>query len=176
MIGIVRKFDLCLFEKSFVIKKMILLAVNLQLTERSLQQELSCGIQSSPVLYPTPVRSWFRNGELVYTAFHGYPPDVSDFIMKHTILMPGVLDPVVFIATSSGSITFDTHVVNISQPMAIPSVTTVEGAREQVFNLLIGNWTCVVTNELGTDSVTHTFTSCSELTRININVCFNQYS
>ena len=72
--------------------------------------------------------------------------------------MLGVLDPVVFSAASDGGLFFNTEVNNITVPSLVPDVTTVFEAREQVYDILFGNWTCMISNDLGSSSIEYIIT------------------
>ena len=127
---------------------------------------LECEIPNDPSNPPTPqplpLQSWFKDGELVYTAPLGTIPDIEDFVMDKQVLMPGVLDPTTFTADGDGTISYSTVVMNISIPVFLPPNTTIEQARQMLFDLLLGNWTCVANNSLGTSSVTHIVRECGE--------------
>ena len=125
--------------------------------------QLDCKIQADPPIpLPTPSRSWFKDGELVYTAPLETVPDVDEYTMANPVLITGVLTPGVFSATADGTIFYNTEVENITFAMPLPPGTTVEQARVMVFDGLLGNWTCVGNNTLGSSSVTNIIRECGE--------------
>ena len=112
---------------------------------------------------PSPRRTWFKDGEQVYSAISGFTPDPSEFVMMNPILMPGVLDPITFSTLSDGSIVYNYEVENITSPQLLPpNTTTEEEAEQQVFELLLGNWTCMVNNTLGSATITYVITDCGK--------------
>ena len=115
-----------------------------------------------PLPFPTPSRSWFKDGELVYIADLETVPDVDEYTMANPVLITGVLTPDVFSATADGTIFYNTEVENITFAMPLPPGTTVEQARVMVFDGLLGNWTCVGNNTLGSSSVTNIIRECGE--------------
>ena len=116
-----------------------------------------------PIPFPYPSRSWFKDGKLVYIAPISTVPDISDYTVDNPVLKPGVLTPDVFAALSDGTILYNTQVENIIFAMPFPPGTTILQARQLVFNGLIGNWTCVANNLLGSSSVTYVIKECGEL-------------
>ena len=127
---------------------------------------LECEIPNDPSNPPTPqplpLQSWFKDGELVYTAPLDNTPDIDDFTMDNPVLIPGVLVPTTFTASADGTISYSTEVMNITFLPQLPPSTTTEQARQMLFDLLLGNWTCVANNSLGTSSVTYTIRECGE--------------
>ena len=122
--------------------------------------ELECMILKGQ---PSPLRSWFKDGELVYSAISGLDFDASDFLSDNPLLIPGVLDPTPFTALKDGIIFYNYDIMNISVPSMLPPGTTLEQATQEVFDLLIGNWTCLVNNTLGLAMVTYTIRECGKL-------------
>lgn len=116
-----------------------------------------------PIPLPTPTRSWFRNGVRVYTATLEDTPDANEFLMNNTILTLGVLDPQVFTLATDGSVTFQTAVTNITSPQLIPDIANVEEAEQELFDLLLGTWTCEASNNLETVRIMYTIRACGEL-------------
>ena len=122
---------------------------------------LECGLLNVP--QPQPRRSWFKDGELVYIALSGNTIDTTDFFMEFSILMTGVLDPSAFTATSDGTIFLDYQVENITMPQLLPPNVTIEQARQKVFDLFLGNWTCTISNTLGSATpVTYIIRDCGK--------------
>ena len=112
---------------------------------------------------PSPRRTWFKDGEQVYSAISGFTPDPSEFVMMNPILMPGVLDPITFSTLSDGSIAYNYEVENITSPQLLPpGTTTIDEAKQQVFELLLGNWTCMVSNTLGSATITYVISDCGK--------------
>ena len=128
---------------------------------------LHCEIPNEPTMpplpLPTPSRSWFKDGKLVYIAELETVPDVDEYTMDNPVLITGVLTPDVFSATTDGTILYNTQVDNITFAMPLPLGTTILQARQLVFDGLIGNWTCVANNTLGSSSVTYVIKECGEL-------------
>ena len=122
---------------------------------------LECEILGNP--QPNPLRSWFKDGELVYSAINGFSPNPSDFFMNNPILVPGVLDPITLSALSDGTIVYNYEVRNITSPQQLPPGTTEAQIEQQVFDLLLGNWTCIVNNTLGSTTITYLITDCGEI-------------
>ena len=127
---------------------------------------LECEIPNDPSNLPRPqpltLRSWFKDGELVYTTTLDTTPDIEDFVRDKPVLIIGVLYPTTFAATVDGTISYSTVVMNITFQPPLPPNTTIEQARQVLFDLLLGNWTCVANNSLGTSSVTYITRECGE--------------
>ena len=127
---------------------------------------LECDVHNDPANLPnpqpTPTRSWYKDGTLVYTAQLGVMPDATEFFMNNTILQLGVLEPKIMLLTTDGQISYNINVDNITVPALLPQGTTINHAREQVFNLLLGIWTCVVSNRFGTTFVNYTISECGK--------------
>lgn len=84
-------------------------------------------------------------------------PNLTTFITEHPILTLGLLDPVVLTSNSSGTIYYNTRVHNVTRLELLPlSITTAAQVEQLVYDLLLGNWTCVVENDMGCDSITYT--------------------
>jgi hypothetical protein len=109
---------------------------------------------------------WLRNDQLVYSSRVGeaLDPDPDFFNTdNNTILLPGVFDPNALTATSDGKLFYFDDVKNITMPDLILSdsgIRTIEEARSALFELSLGNWTCVVNSSLGIDSVTYNIREC----------------
>ena len=109
---------------------------------------LPCDVINLP--QPRPLRTWYKDGNLVYSEPSGDPVDNDEYSMENEILIPGVLEPATYSLFSDGSIRYNYAVQNISVPQFLPAnITTIEQARDEVFDLLLGNWTCAVNNSLG---------------------------
>lgn len=133
------------------------------MNRNSQPQVLRCDVRdSSSRANPSPLRSWYKDGELVYSAESFSSPDLSDYFDNHPIFTIGVLEPVVLTFTSSGTFHYNIQVENVTFPALLPPCTTLDQARQEVFDLLLGTWTCVVENTLGRDSVTYTFREAGE--------------
>ena len=107
---------------------------------------------------------WYKDGELVYsTPLEQTPNPNLDFFVENQILMPGIFDQIVLTPTIIGEIFYFYGVMNISMPDLLPpDITTLEQARQELFNLALGEWMCVVNNSLGTASVTYVIRECGE--------------
>lgn len=140
--------------------------------ERGGSLQLGCDVINDPLNpplpLPTPTRSWFKDGELIYSALLDDPPDASKFLMNNTIFVLGVLDPATLTLPSDGKIYYNTQVVNITSPSLIAHITTIDQAREEVFDFVLGNWTCVVSNNLGTVSLQHIISECGKYSLENL--------
>ena len=108
---------------------------------------LECEIHNNP--QPNPTRSWFKDGELVYSVLSGTSVSPTAYYMKYPILEFGVLEPPVFSAISDGTIYFNYEVKTIAFPDELSPNTTIEQARQMVLEHLVGNWTCKVNNTFG---------------------------
>ena len=127
--------------------------------------KLNCDVSyaTPPRPFPLPTRSWFRNGELVYTVDIGAEIDNNNFTRKHLILLPNLVEPTVFVTKTNGIIQFNTEVSEIKIP--IFGLTSTEVARDQLYDVIFGNWTCVVRNDLGSSSIEYIVTEkCGECT------------
>ena len=124
--------------------------------------ELGCTVPDEAQPRTVPTRMWFRNGELVYSSIVGRDQDPNpDFFNANPILMQLIFDPNALGAFADGMLFYVYHVTNITMPGLLPpGVTTIEEARQQLFNLAVGNWTCEVNNALGNDSVTYIVREC----------------
>ena len=127
-----------------------------------------CAINSNGAPpFPIPQRSWYKDGELVYTANDGTLPDASEYIMKYPIFMPGVLEPQALFLYDDGTIFYSIpiyFIINYNDliPDLIPDIADKEAVRRYLFNHLLGNWTCFVSNNLGNDSVSYIITDCGK--------------
>ena len=125
--------------------------------------DLDCDLtDTGTTVFPIPQRTWTRNGVPVYTANAGDNPDVMEFVMNNTVLMLGVLEPQVFSVLADGSIVFQPNVVNITTPSLIPDIPDLNAATNAVFNLLLGSWTCNISNNLGGEAITYTVRECGK--------------
>lgn len=113
---------------------------------------------------PPALRTWLKDGELVYSELDGDSIDSDEYSIENQILLPGVLDPVTFTTFGDGSIAYNYDVMNISVPAFVPEgVTTPQQARDVVFDLLLGNWTCVLNSSLGSpDPITYLIRECGK--------------
>ena len=122
----------------------------------------------SPI--PTPRRTWYKDGIIVYSNDIGTAPDPSDFFANEPILTPGVLSPITLIALLNGSLTYNTRVDNITEPQIVamhyPEINNSAAAEELIFNLLLGNWTCVLQNDVGMASVQYLVQECGKPTAL----------
>ena len=124
---------------------------------------LECDYVEAPYPIPIPQRSWYKDGELVYSAPVFSVPDASAFFAANPLLGLGALSPPPIRTLSDGSILLSNHVENITSPSLLPPGTTVEQVKEQLRTLLLGNWTCTLNNTLGDASHTHMIRECSKL-------------
>ena len=106
---------------------------------------------------PSPRQSWYKDGALVST--NGILED--DFIMNNTILMNGIFVPD-SLTTQDGGILYHTYVDNITAPQVFDELglNGTEEAEEELFSLLLGNWTCVVQNEVGMATLQYRVQEC----------------
>ena len=127
--------------------------------------ELDCTVAERGQPRSIPIRMWLRNGELVYSAPVGEDLDPNlDFFDNNTILSPGIFEPDPLTATRDGKLFYFDNVKNITMPMLLSdtSIRTIEEARSALFDLSLGNWTCVVNSSLGIDSVTYNIRECGK--------------
>ena len=132
---------------------------------------LDCDFIPHPIPRPTLQRSWFKDGEFIYSAQVGSVPwpDASDFLAANPLLAHGVLHPFSFFPFSNGTILLNIEIDNITSPFLFPPGTTLELARVQLVEQLVGNWTCVLNNTFGSASRTYTVTKkCGELIKIKL--------
>lgn len=121
-------------------------------------QSLDCGVDdpSLPRPNPLPTRTWFKDGQLISSSLYGSHADIEwTFLVENPILMIGVFNIPTFQVLTNGVITMYTGFNNITSPdlgMLAPE-TTLEQARELLFDIFLGNWTCHVNNSLGSFSV-----------------------
>ena len=75
--------------------------------------------------------------------------------MENPILISGVFNIPTLQVLSNGTITMYTGFTNITSPELgmLELETTLEQAREMLFDIFLGNWTCHVNNSLGSFSV-----------------------
>ena len=65
--------------------------------------------------------------------------------------MPGLFSPDTLIASFDGSLTYNTRVDNITSPSVLADLgIAASDVEELIFNRLLGNWTCVLQNDVGT--------------------------
>lgn len=115
---------------------------------------LECDV--APRLWPSPLISWLKDGELVSSALIGDTPAIEpSFLAANPILTFGVFDLQQFGVQSDGTVFLSTIFTNITNPKLgnLPPVTTDKQAKELLFNSFLGNWTCFVNNSLGSASV-----------------------
>ena len=121
-------------------------------------QSLDCGVDDPnlPQPNPLPTRSWFKDGQLISSAQYRSHADIElTYLMENSILLTGVFNIPTFQVLPNGTITMYTGFTNITSPelgMLEPE-TTLEQARELLFDIFLGNWTCHVNNSLGSFSV-----------------------
>jgi hypothetical protein len=89
--------------------------------------------------------------------------------------MSDSLRPTPLLAAEDGSITFTTRVNRIS---SLGSARFREGyglddARDDLFELLLGTWTCGVSNRYGFDAVSTIITDCGKI-RSAIDNCYDR--
>lgn len=123
-----------------------------------LEEDLVSG-RARPI--PTPNRIWEKDGVIVYNVTDGQNPIVainSDFyIMTNPLLRPGILDPQNFLPAISGKITFLTRVSSSTKAGVNESI-----ARDQLFDSLLGEWSCSATNVYGSDRATSAIHECGK--------------
>ena len=124
---------------------------------------LDCDFIPRPSPHPNLQRSWFKDGELVYLAPHGYSPDASDFLAANPLL-----HPFSFLPLFDGTILLNIEIENITSPILL-----------QLVEQLVGNWTCVLNNTFGSASRTYiVMEECGELiikiksSQYHTNLCF----
>lgn len=125
---------------------------------------LACQIPYGPPLaYPIPNRTWTKDATIVVNSTeHGKTPDLANLLDTQLLLMPGSLHPTPFSAAKDGSITFTTQVRRISSPTRFMEGYTLDDARNDLFEFLLGTWTCGVSNRYGFDAVSTMITDCGK--------------
>lgn len=119
-------------------------------------------IQECPRAVPIPVRAWDKDGLFVYVGLAGVEHNFrEEFLEANPLLMPGVVfPPPLDIGSSSGSLRLSTLASNLSMPMFAPPGVDQSNVRDEVFNELLGTYTCIVENEYGTDQAVTTISEC----------------
>ena len=117
-----------------------------------------CNTERAGHPYPLPraSRSWFKDGQLVSSTLIGDAVFIDEsFLMAHPILNMDVFDTPPLTLLPNGDVIMYLGLRNITSPFSgmLALTTTIEQARDMVFDILLGNWTCVVNNSLGTSSV-----------------------
>ena len=120
---------------------------------------------NEPEPLPIPQRSWYEDGQLVYSAPIGSDPNISEFLAANPLLTLGVYEKPLQ-TLSYGGILLLGGVLEIGSPSLLPPNTTLEQANEQILALVVGNWTCQLNNTFGSSSVTYTIRECGELNQI----------
>ena len=133
---------------------------------------LSCDVDYSKLPHPIPLptRSWFKDSQLVSSTLYGVAAEIDEsFLMENPILNLGVFDFLPLQILSDGDITLFNGFSNITSRelgMLSPS-TTLEQAREKLFDIFLGNWTCIVNNSLGSSSVEYILRENGECMHVN---------
>ena len=135
--------------------------------------QLKCTvINEVPRPIPPPTLRWFRNGVKAAHATFGEAFSVdTNFLMKFPILTTGVFGLIngsiisTFQVLASGELLFNTLFDNIMNAVLgnLSESTTPAQARAMLFDILLGNWTCVANNSLGTSAVEHHIGICGKL-------------
>ena len=127
---------------------------------------LECSVDHSvPRPVPQPLLSWYKDGEPVSFAQLGESAQLNEsFLTAYPILNLGVFDVPSFQVFPDGRVILATNFNNITLPMLgnLSATTTLEQARELVFDVFCGNWTCLVSNSLGSSSVQYTVGECGK--------------
>ena len=134
---------------------------------------LDCPIVENPAAFPTPERTWDKNGTVLYSSLQGEDPLSGinpDFFNTNPLLTPGVVDMQPLLFVLNGSLLFDLRTINISMPVLVPPRVSLTRA---VFNAILGNWTCRANNSLGADQASTTISECREY---QINIVVVEYS
>lgn len=117
-------------------------------------------IQECPLAFPRAIRGWDKDGIFVYVGLDGIDYMLRDeFLDANPLFIPGVVFPSPFdIRTgSTGSLRLSTAASNISMPTFVPPGANV---RDEVFDRLLGIYTCIVENEYGDDTATTIISEC----------------
>lgn len=134
---------------------------------------LDCPIVENPAAFPTPERTWDKNGTVLYSSLQGEDPLSGinlDFFDTNPLLTPGVVDMQPLLFLPNGSLLFDLRTINISLPVLVPPRVNLTRA---VFNAILGNWTCRANNSLGADQASTTISECREY---QISIVVAEYS
>ena len=111
---------------------------------------------SSPV--PKPIRIWHKDGDLLSNG-----TNISQtFFRERKLLILGVLTPPNFILLGSAfSVLFlNTSVDNVTTSDLLEDDVPIEVARDMLFDLLLGEFTCSVQNVYGMDTATTVIQEC----------------
>lgn len=125
---------------------------------------IDCDFSILPHPKPYPQRTWYKDDELVYSTLSDSDPNDTEFLAANPLLAMGivVLDPSPFHQQLivDGSILLHNRIENVTS--LPPGVATLKEAREKLFTLLLGNWTCKVNNTLGSTSRTYIIKECGK--------------
>ena len=125
-------------------------------------------IFNTATAYPTPRRTWVKDGLVVYsdsgqgTAFFN-----DTFLLSgdNSLFMPLVIFPPplnIWSYAATGSIGVDTTAENLTFPLT-PSGVNLGNFRRVTFEALLGNYGCTVDNVFGGDSAISSISECGEL-------------
>ena len=105
---------------------------------------------------PRASRSWFKDGQMVSSTLIGGSALIDEsFLMAHPILNIEVFDTPPLTLVPYGDLIVYLGFRNVTSPFSgmLAPTTSIEQARDMVFDILLGNWTCLVNNSLGTSSI-----------------------
>ena len=128
---------------------------------------LECGIieDEVPTPVPIPIRTWTKDGVVIYSDEVGQLPDVDAFVMDNPIYTSGIFDPGVLVTPRDGSIIFSTTFDNATASTFLEMIGfTPATAREELLRFALGTWTCTASNNLGNVSINYVIRRCGKLT------------
>lgn len=128
--------------------------------------ELRCDLMLEDTFtVPTPERTWYKDGVLVYRTVDGAVPTISDDFYQtgnNSLLLLGVINPPPLTVLADGSLLLDWRAENISFPTALPEGVTADSFRSDVFKTLLGSWMCQLNNSLGGGVAETVLTDCGK--------------
>lgn len=133
--------------------------------------ELSCDVLGEnlanhiSIPFPTPSRKWYKDDVLVYSVdkigqgvYGGTNPNFYDG--ANAILRYGIVEPYPLYMSKQGQVVLGFEARDLVYPEFVPEGTTNETIVDDVFNALIGKWSCEVENMLGTQRAETVITEC----------------
>ena len=117
---------------------------------------------SIPIPYPHPSRSWAQNQTLVYSVPSiGITPVsfLNDGFFLDSVLQEPATNPPAFQMYNDGSLLMKLGPTELIYPLLAPN-SSPETVQADVFEALLGVWTCTLTSDLQTEAATTVITKC----------------